>query len=706
MERIISVALVGNPNCGKTSLFNALTGLHHKVSNFPGTTVEKKTGTLILEPDTTVKIVDLPGTYSLYPKSADELVTYELLRNKSENNFPDLVIFIADASNLKRNLLLLTQVADLGVPIILALNMLDVAAKRGINYNIKLLSEKLGSIPVIPINARKKEGILEIKKELLKENRKTVNFFNISSVNPNLINKISEATDKRNAYAAIQYAINAAEFISEKSEKLRNIFNEFNFNKKAFQEREIFERYHVIDDAVKASRVLQPDTFKASLTKKIDKILTHRIWGIAIFLGLMFLIFQAIFSWSSYPMQMVEELFDGLSELVRVNIPKGVLNDLLVEGIIAGLSGVMVFLPQIIVLFLFIAILEDIGYMARVGFIMDRLMRPFGMNGKSIVPLIGGMACAVPSIMATRGIENKRERLITILVTPLMSCSARLPVYTLLISLFIPETFTWGPFNVHGLVLMAMYIIGFAAALLSALIFKMFIKSKEINFFIMELPGYKMPVASNILITLYEKAGAFVTEAGKIIIAVSVILWVMASTGPQNAMQQVNAKHQQALALAANKPQAEQVIKQIENEYSAKKLEVSYAGEFGKFIEPVIRPLGFDWKIGISLLTSLAAREVFVGTMSTIYSVSGGEDDLEAIKHKMQQEINPSTGKPTFSLATVFSLLIFYAFALQCMSTVAVVKKETASVKWTIIQFVYLTLLAYGSSWLTYLIFS
>jgi ferrous iron transport protein B len=705
VEKTISVALVGNPNCGKTSLFNALTGLNHKVSNFPGTTVEKKSGTVNLGPGIKAQIIDLPGTYSLYPKSADELVTYELLRNKSETNFPDLVIFIADASNLKRNLLLFTQVADLGVPIILALNMLDIAAKRGINYNLSKLSDMLG-VPVVAINARKKEGIFEIKKELLKDERKTNTFFNLGNTNQQLLNDLSEATDKRNHYAAIQYAINAAELLSEKSQRLRQIFERHQFNTRNFQEKEIFARYQLIDEVVKAARIQQPHTLKTSITKKVDKILTHRIWGIVIFLALMFLIFQAVFSWSSYPMELVEMLFEKIGLWLKATIPPGVLSDLLVEGVLAGLSGVMVFLPQIIVLFLFIAILEDIGYMARVGFIMDRLMRPFGMNGKSIVPLISGMACAVPSIMASRGIENKRERLITILVIPLMSCSARLPVYTLLISLLIPDTATWGPFNVHGLVLMFMYLIGFVAALLSALLFKLFIKTKEINFFIMELPAYKMPVASNILITLYDKAGAFVTEAGKIIIAVSVILWVAASTGPTASMQAVETAYNQRVAEAAKMPDPNFEIALVDNEFSSKKLEASYAGQFGKFIEPAIRPLGFDWKIGISLLTSLAAREVFVGTMSTIYSVSGGEDNLDAIKEKMLTETNPKTGKPTYAIATVFSLLIFYAFALQCMSTVAVVKKETASAKWTAIQFIYLTLLAYGSSWLTYVIFS
>lgn len=706
MEKVISVALVGNPNCGKTSLFNALTGLNHKVSNFPGTTVEKKIGHMWIAPGIKGEIIDLPGTYSLYPKSADELVTYEILRNKAETNFPDLVIFIADAANLKRNLLLFTQVCDLGVPVILALNMLDVAANRGINYNTEKLRELLGA-PVIPINARKKEGLFLLKKELLNDSRFTSSFFNIGeAANENLLAEITQTTDKKNSYAAMQYAINAADLLSEKSERIRQIFEKYKFDARAFQEKEIFERYHLIQHAVTESRINQPHTLRKSISAKVDKILTHRIWGIIIFLLLLLLIFQAIFSWSSYPMELVENLFAFGSNWFKQNLPKGVLSDLVTEGILPGLSGVLVFLPQIIVLFLFIAILEDIGYMARVGFIMDRLMRPFGMNGKSVVPLISGMACAVPSIMASRSIENKRERLITILVTPLMSCSARLPVYTLLISMFIPETMRWGPFNIHGLVLMLMYLLGFGAALFSALIFKLFIKTNQKNFFIMELPGYKMPVASNILITLYEKAGAFVVGAGKIIIAVSVVLWVLASTGPDYQVKQVEQDYEAQLTTLVQKNASETEIKALELSYASKRMEASYAGNFGKFIEPVISPLGFNWKIGIALLTSLAAREVFVGTMSTIYSIDGGEDDLDTIKNKMLAETNPNDGKPTYSLATVFSLLIFYAFALQCMSTVAIVKKETASNKWTIIQFIYLTVLAYGSSLLVFNLFN
>ncbi len=705
MQKEITVALVGNPNSGKTSLFNGLTGLNHKVSNFAGTTVEKKSGETKLAIGTKAQIIDLPGTYSLYPKSADELITYEILRNKAESNYPDVVIFIADASNLKRNLLLFTQVADLGAPIILCLNMVDVAQRKGIHYNLTTLETQLG-IPVFAINARKQEGIDKIKAALLDEKlRITAKYFSLENVDTNLLNEISKVTDKRNKYAALQYAINASSLLSEKAIRINQIFEKYNFDIRKFQEEEILTRYKKIDAVVSLCRIKNENKLKNSITHKIDDILTHRYWGIAIFLVLLLLVFQAMFSWSSYPMEWVEKAFAWLSVYTKNTMPKGILNDLFVHGILAGLSGVMIFLPQIIILFLFIAILEDVGYMARVGFMMDRIMRPFGMNGKSIVPLISGMACAVPSIMATRNIENKKERLITILVTPLMSCSARLPVYTLLIGMLLPDTAKWGPFNVHGLVLMVMYLIGFVAAIFSAWLFKIFIKQKQKNYFIMELPGYKMPVFSNLIITLYEQASAFVYGAGKIILAVSVVLWVLASTGPQS---NINKIEQQYSTIINNDTLSQATKEDARLKMSAQKLEASYAGEFGKMIEPLIRPLGFDWKLGIALLTSLAAREVFVGTMSTIYSVNddGDEDTFSHIKAKMQTETNSQTGKPSYSIATILSLMVFYAFALQCMSTIAVVKKETNSLKWPIIQFLYMTVLAYISSLAVYYIFS
>jgi ferrous iron transport protein B len=703
VKQEITVALAGNPNSGKTSLFNALTGLNHKVSNFPGTTVEKKIGYCKLNAETRAQIIDLPGTYSLYPKSADELVTYDILRNKAETNFPDLVLFIADASNLKRNLLLLTQVADLGVPVILALNMVDLAERKGVFYELDILAKELG-IPVVSINARNKEGILKIKNLLLDESKhKKVTYFNINQVDQNLLNEIGEITDKKNPYAALQYAINAGVYLNNKAKQINAAFEKYNFNPKQFQELEILQRYKVIDDAVRLSRRQKTNHVIKNITQKADVILTHRIWGLVIFLSLLFFVFQAIFSWSAYPMDLVEMGFAWLNATIEKSLPDGVLNDLLVHGVVAGLSGVIIFLPQIIILFAFIAVLEDVGYMARVGFIMDRIMRPFGMNGKSIVPLISGMACAVPSIMASRSIENKKERLITILVTPLMSCSARLPVYTLLIGMLVPETAKWGPFNVHGVVLMAMYLLGFIAALASAAVFKLFVKSEGTAYFMMELPSYKLPVWNNLLITLYEKGSAFVVGAGKIIVAVSVILWAFASFGPRGNMRAIDQKYA-TLAMSAD---ATMISEELAAQKSAERLQASYAGEFGKWIEPVIKPLGFDWKMGIALLTSLAAREVFVGTMSTIYSVGGGAEgeDLNSIKHKMLAEKNEK-GEPLYSVATILSLMVFYAFAMQCMSTLSIVKAETQSWKWPIVQFVYMTALAYVSSLIVFNIFS
>ncbi len=702
MKQELTVALVGNPNSGKTSLFNALTGLNFKVSNFPGTTVEKKTGYCKLSENVSAQIIDLPGTYSLYPKSADELVTYDLLRNKSEINFPDLVLFIADSSNLKRNLLLMSQVADLGVPVILALNMVDLAEKRGIFYDAEILSNAL-KIPVLSINARKRNGVNEIKNILLEEHQGNKNkYFTIDFLDTHFLDEVTELTDKKNHYAGLQYAINAANFNTPKTKQIKLLFEKYHFDSKLFQEKEILERYHIIDNAVRLSRSQKTGSFAKSFSNKIDKILTHHFGGLSLFLLMMFLVFQAIFSLSTYPMEWVEIIFLKSSQYIENSLPAGVLNDLIVHGILAGLSGVMVFLPQIIILFAFIAVLEDIGYMARVGFIMDRIMRPFGLNGKSIVPLISGMACAVPSIMASRSIENKKERLITILVTPLMSCSARLPVYTLLISMLVPDDTQWGPFNMKGIVLMFMYFIGFGAALFSAFIFKFFVKSETKDYFLMELPSYKLPVFSNILITLYEKGKAFVWGAGKIIVAVSVILWALASFGPREKMHSIDQKYSSLNSITLVSPINDSLLAKR----SSEKLQASYAGEFGRWIEPAIRPLGFDWKIGIAILTSLAAREVFVGTMSTIYSVGGDIGDLNTIRHKMTSEMNPETGKPVFSIAAVLSLLIFYAFALQCMSTVSIVRSETKSWRWALIQFVYMTALAYLSSLAVFNIFS
>ena len=688
MAAELKIALAGNPNSGKTSLFNALTGLNHKVSNFAGTTVEKKTGVFKITDGIKGILLDLPGTYSLYPKSADELVAHDLLGGE---HGVDVVLFIADASNLKRNLLLLTQVADLGLPVILLLNMVDVAQRRGIFYDARELSAQL-SIPVIEINARNRYGIEKIKQVLQDKGQWKVNtYFQIPEQDKILASDLGTLIPKSTAYASLQSAINTVAFKGANLAGVNRIFAGHAFNSNAFQQHEILERYRIIDHATRAARSEKPGSNNLQLTQKADRILTHRIWGLFIFLSIMFLVFQAIFSWSKYPMDWVEHIFAGLAAGTENLLPAGILSDLLINGIIAGLSGVMVFLPQIMILFAFIAFLEDVGYMARVGFIMDKVMRPFGMNGKSIVPLIGGMACAVPSIMATRSIESKKERLLTILVTPLMSCSARLPVYTLLIGLLVPDDAMLGPFNFQGILLMIMYLLGFAAALLSAALFKLFVKGREASYFIMELPGYKIPVLKNMLITLYQKGSAFVWGAGKIIVAVSVILWALASFGPGDEMQQIETRYANTELHDGQDFLAKK---------NAEKLEASYAGHFGKMIEPLIKPLGYDWKIGIALLTSLAAREVFVGTMSTIYSVGGSTDDsgIEAIRQKMMTE-KDADGNPVYSAATIFSLMVFYAFAMQCMSTLSVVRTETKTWKWPLIQFLYMTGLAYIAAW-------
>jgi ferrous iron transport protein B len=595
--------------------------------------------------------------------------------------------------------LLFTQVADLGLPVVLALNMIDVASRRGVFYDLELLAAHL-QVPVVKINARERKGTNELV-QLFSTARalQAKTYFNPEKAPGQMLDELVAVTGKQNRYAALQTAINTVHFSMPDAQKYKAIFEQYGFISNDFLQHEVLYRYHLIDEAVRVARKETTSAAKKSITRKIDSWLTHRVGGVFIFLALLLLVFQAIFSWSSIPMQWVEQLFQLAQTGVNTLLPDGMLKDLLNNGVLAGLGGVMVFLPQIVILFLFIAILEDIGYMARVAFLMDRMMRPFGLNGKSIVPLISGMACAVPSIMATRGIENKKERLITILVTPLMSCSARLPVYTLLIGMLLPATAKWGPFNIHGLVLMAMYLLGFGMALLSALLFKLFIKQPDRNYFLMELPGYKLPVWSNVAITLKDKSWAFIWGAGRIIVAVSIILWALASFGPGDNMQRIDEKYQELIS------QTNSNADELELQKSTELLQASYAGEFGKWIEPVIKPLGYDWKIGIALLTSLAAREVFVGTMSTIYSVGGDTENLNSIRKKMMTE-KDEAGNQTYSFATILSLLVFYAFALQCMSTVSVVRSETQSTKWTVVQFVYLTALAWISSFLVYTLFS
>ncbi len=699
MNGDLKVALIGNPNTGKSTLFNVLTGLHQKIGNFPGVTVDKKVGTFKLRDGRTIQLLDLPGTYSLYPKSKDETIVFEVLADKNNPVHPDLAIIIADASNLKRNLLLYTQLADLKIPVIIALNMMDMARKGGIEINVNELSKRLG-VQVVPICARQEENIDQLKDAIANSSSipLQVDTIEVESLAPDLISKIKTELQLDNSYTALQIAHqhkNLHFLTPQQSGKIEQLAQEFSFHSQKSQAEETIARYNFINDVLfDTVKIRKEEVIKETVSNRIDKILTHKVWGFAIFFAILFIIFQSIFAWSELPMTLIENFFVWISDMGRTYLPEGILADLLVDGILAGLGGVLIFIPQIAILFAFISILEDTGYMARVTFMMDRIMKKVGLSGKSVVPMIGGLACAVPSIMSTRNIESWKDRIITIMVTPLISCSARLPVYTLLISLVVPDTKVWGFINMQGLAMMGMYLIGFVSAILVAWVMKLVIKSRERGYFIMELPVYRMPRWSNVGLTMYEKVKTFVFEAGKVIIAVSIILWVLGTYGPPGRQEAVEKQYLTQEYTQKYSPE------EIERFQSSAKLENSYAGILGKTIEPVIKPLGFDWKIGIALITSFAAREVFVGTMATIYSVNG--DDEQSVREKMRTARNDETGEPVFTVPVAWSLMLFYAFAMQCASTVAVVYRETKSWKWPVIQLVYMTLLAYTASLIVY----
>ncbi|GAB3200703.1 ferrous iron transport protein B [Pontibacter aydingkolensis] len=694
------IALIGNPNSGKTSLFNQLTGLNQKVGNFPGVTVDKKTGYSQLTPGLRAEIIDLPGTYSLYPKSLDERVIIDLLYDPASKHYPDLVIVTADASNLKRNLLLFTQLVDLKIPSVLALNMVDVAEKEGVKIDIPALQRELG-VPVIPMNARKGIGVAALKIVMTQQlEPSSASFFEIPVELTPLLQSIKARFSLTNDYLALHYAhqYKNLRFLSEQDLTwLDKAIEESSFKSNTLQANETIERYTRINelllDVVRVEKATKDEKF----SNRLDQVLTHKVFGYLIFFTILFFIFQAIFEWASYPMDLIDEGIAGLNGLIQSNF-SGPLINLLTEGVIAGLGGVLIFIPQIAILFAFIAILEETGYMARVTFMMDKIMRKFGLNGKSVVPLISGVACAVPAVMSARTIENWKDRMITIFVTPLMSCSARIPVYTVLIALVVPEKYYLGFLNLQGLVLMGLYLIGFLAAIFSALLLKVILKARERSYFIMEFPVYKMPRWKNVGLTIIEKSKTFVLEAGKVIVAVSIILWVLASYGPGNNFE---IAEQRALA-EAEQGSLNEV--QTENLVASHQLESSYAGIIGRTMEPVIKPLGYDWKIGIALLTSFAAREVFVGTMSTIYSI-GDEENVSTIKEKLTT-VKDDKGEPFFTPARSFSLMIFYLFAMQCVSTLAIVRRETKSWMWPLAQLLYMTGLAYVMAYITYTIFS
>jgi ferrous iron transport protein B len=697
----IKIALVGNPNTGKSTLFNLLTGLNQKIGNFPGITVDKKVGYCKLSADKQAEVIDLPGTYSLYPKSRDESIVFQVLADRNNPSFPDVVVLVVDATNLRRNLLLYSQVADLGLPVVLALNMTDMAKKEGIEIDVNKLSQRLG-IQIVAISARSNSGLTELKEAIHNTTAiaTQVEGADVHVLAPEAIDLAKIRLNTANNYFALQ-VLHQYEtldvFSAEDKKTFAEIKSAHGFESSKLQAAETIARYRYLSTVLTGVIKDTGAARKFVFNDKIDAVLTNKFWGFIIFIGILFFIFNSIFSWSAYPMELIEKSFLWITAYGHEHLPDGILTNLLLDGVVAGLGGVVIFIPQIAILFAFISILEDTGYMARVTFMMDKIMRKFGLSGKSVVPMIGSLACAVPSIMSARNIESWKDRIITIMVAPLVSCSARLPVYTLLIGLVVPEKMVWGFINLQGLTLMGMYLISIFAAITVAFVMNFLIKAKEKSYFIMELPVYRMPRWSNVLYTMYEKSKTFVIEAGKVIIAISIILWVLATYGPSDRFEAIDKKY---AAIEASKDSIQ--ISTLERDHAAERLENSYAGILGHVIEPAIRPLGFDWKIGIALITSFAAREAFVGTMATIYSVDGGEEAEATIREKMRGARNPDTGLPIFTFATAFSLMLFYAFAMQCMSTVAVVYRETKSWKWPVIQLVYMTALAYVASLIAY----
>ncbi len=695
MAKHINVALLGNPNTGKTSVFNRLTGLNQKVGNYPGITVEKKLGTCKFGRASTVHIVDLPGTYSLNASSIDENIVIELLLNKNDKHFPDVAVVVADVENLKRNLFLFTQVKDLGIPTILAINMADQMDRKAISLDIPLLEKKLNT-KIALISSRKNIGFDYLKKLIENYNQlPTKPCLNASNIAPEYFDRLQKAFPNQDLYKlwlVITQDANFGKLDRNEPKGIATFQTESKSNLKRMQQRETIVRYQFINSVLKETLFIDNSQAK-DLRSRLDRILTHKVWGYAIFFGILMLIFQAIFDWSEYPMDFIDRSFASLSEWTKSTLPAGQFTNLIAEGILPGIGGIVIFIPQIAFLFLFISILEESGYMSRVVFLMDKLMRRFGLSGKSVVPLVAGTACAIPAIMATRNIENWKERLITILVTPFTTCAARLPVYLIIIALVIPDERVFGVFSLQALTLMFMYILGFGAAIFSAWVLNKILKIKSKSFFVMEMPNYKLPLPKNIFITVVEKTKAFVLGAGKIILAISVILWVLASYGP--------GKFDQAESIVEREYSSQNLSEEeLGHLTESFKLEHSYLGRIGHAIEPAVRPLGYDWKIGIALISSFAAREVFVGTLATIYSV--GSDDEQTIKSRMAAEVNPVLGGPLFNFASGVSLLLFYAFAMQCMSTLAIVQRETNSWKWPMWQLVVMTAIAYILSFIAY----
>lgn len=684
------IFLLGNPNVGKSSIFNHFTGLHQKISNFPGVTVDKKRGYISLSNGEKIELIDLPGAYSLHATSTEEYIVLQELLKANQPANKNTILYVIDATNIERHLLLLSQLISLEYPVIVCITMHDTLLSK--EFNIEPLSAALG-LPIFLVNGRTGEGLNAIKAYLSKNEKGVVtqSFLNgYTATDKKILHTVQEKLQVENSYAAELTLLHfpRLSFLTEAHKLfLQNLSKEQNIKSLPLQISDTLKRFDKISPL---SDAVIGKTATTGSNSRIDSYLTHPFWGIIIFLGLLFFIFESIFSVAAYPMDAIETLFNQAAISLNLILPDHILSSLLIDGLLAGLGGIVVFVPQIAILFLLIGLLEESGYMARAVYLSDSLMKRFGLNGRSLVSLFSGMACAIPAVMSARTITNQRERLLTILVTPLMSCSARIPVYVILIAILIPSEQKLGIFNIQGLMMFGLYTMGIVAALGISALIKPFIPSQEISYLVLELPSYKVPYWRNVLIGVWNKVKSFLVDAGKIILIISVVIWVLGNFGPTNAMQ---AAEDKARILYAND-------ENIENKIAEVRLENSYLGHLGKSIEPAIRPLGFDWKIGIALLSSFAAREVFVGTMATIYSV--GAEDTDKLRTKMQNATYMDTGKKVFTPATTLSLLFFYVFAMQCMSTLAVVKRETNSWKWAIFQLLYMSILAYTVSFLTY----
>ena len=681
------IALVGNPNCGKTSLFNALTGLNQKVGNYPGVTVDKRSGKFSTASGASFELIDLPGTYSLSSNSIDEEVVQRILLNPENEDYPDLILMVVDATNLERNLFLASQIYDLNIPMILVLNMVDVLERDNIELDVVALGNAF-DCPIVPISAKKNRGIEVLKASIADFQEETVireSFIELKTL-AQLPEEIEQYLPKQNGYQRFKICnqVSKIDWLNDKDAVIALLKNRDSGY--ALELQEINTRYAAIHKLIEQVKKDKKASSTAALTDKIDRVVTHPVWGLFVFLFTFFVIFQVIFTFAAYPMDWIDMGMAWVGDQIAALLPEGLFNDFIVNGLIAGVGGVLVFLPQIMLLFAMVTLLEDTGYLARVSHMSDGMLRRFGMNGKSVIPLVSGFACAIPAIMAARTIENRKERLITIFITPLMSCSARLPVYVFLVAFLVPDEKLWGFLNLQGLMMMAMYLLGLVVSFLVALIVNFFLRKQAEGTFLLELPNYKLPSVRNAYNSMINKGMTFVKEAGKIIVIAAIVIWALGNIVPSSQKERIEEKYARLELEGSLEPS------QIEYQKSSEMLEYSYLGTIGKTIEPAIRPLGFDWKIGIAIAASFAAREVFVGTMATIYAVEDDPDSprgLKAIK---------------FTYPVAFSLLIFYVFALQCMSTVAIVRQETGGWKWPFIQFVAFTALAYFASWLTFVL--